>query len=214
MKKVWEFDPKIVIDVGANQGIVTLKFSTQFPDATIYAFEPGTQAMEKLLANAAGNPNIRPFKLVVDKTDGECLFSVRKGKGNHLLRQGEPGGELLEKVCGDTFCAREGIPHVDFLKIDTEGNDLNVLAGFTNYLKEGKIKWLQVECTTNLDNRFHVHLERFIHFLHPYGYRLFEIVSYARICHATRQMLRGAWFCDAIFVCEVADPKLRRSGNN
>jgi FkbM family methyltransferase len=214
MKKAWEFDPKIVFDVGANEGLFTVKFGSFFPDATIYAFEPGERAMNKFIVNTEGKSNIRPFKLVVDATDGECRFSVNKGKGNHLLRQDEKGGELTEKISGDSFCAREGIPRIDFLKIDTEGNDLNVLAGFSSLLKEAKIGWIQVECTTNLDNRFHAHLERFIHFLHPFGYRLFEIVGHTRLCYATRQMLRGSWFCDAIFVCEVPNPKLRTSGNN
>ena len=45
----------------------------------------------------------------------------------------------------DLFCEREAIPNIDFLKIDTEGNELDVLEGAKKLLSGGKIKIIQFE---------------------------------------------------------------------
>lgn len=120
----------------------------------------------------------------------------------------------MEILTGDGYCQDHGIGEIDFLKIDAEGYDLDVLVGFSEMLRSGRIRYLQVECTTSLDNRFHVHLERFIHFLHPFDYRLSDLTQPVRRVNRTKQQLRGIWYANAVFAREVEAPKLRRDGIN
>lgn len=50
-----------------------------------------------------------------------------------------------QMIRGDEFCQENGIDHIDFLKIDTEGHDLNVLRGFGGMLTSGAISVIQFE---------------------------------------------------------------------
>jgi hypothetical protein len=54
----------------------------------------------------------------------------------------------------DDVCADEGIDHVDLLKIDTEGNELAVLAGASRMLSGRRVDRVQFEFGgTNIDAR-------------------------------------------------------------
>ena len=75
----------------------------------------------------------------------------------------------------DDFCEEQGIAHVGFLKMDTEGSDLDVLRGAENILRNQDVDIVQVEAGTNQQNRYHVHLEHFSRFLEERDYHLFGI---------------------------------------
>ena len=45
----------------------------------------------------------------------------------------------------DVFAEREKFRHIDFIKIDTEGNEFAVLQGASNLLKQGDIECIQFE---------------------------------------------------------------------
>jgi hypothetical protein len=45
----------------------------------------------------------------------------------------------------DNFCKTNGIDHIDFLKIDTEGNELNILKGARKLLETENIDVIQFE---------------------------------------------------------------------
>lgn len=218
-----DFNPCMIFDVGANKGQSVNDMLAVFPGARINAFEPGSATFEILRDRFGDHANVAVHRLALDSRNGVVAFSSQAAAtGNHILRA-EPGGEgavtdlqaeTVEARMGDDFCRERQIDRIDFLKVDTEGNDLAVLAGFADLLRHRKITYLQVECTTTLDNRYHVHLERFIHFLHPFGYRLFSLNDMVRKVNKTRQRLNGIWFCNAVFVAEVENPLLRRDGNN
>ena len=80
-------------------------------------------------------------------------------------------------MSGDAFCAGRGIRKVDFLKIDAEGHDFEVLKGFAQMLCRAEIDMLQVECSLNRDNHRHVLLEEVKPFLEGLGYRLFGLFA-------------------------------------
>lgn len=53
---------------------------------------------------------------------------------------------VLETVRLDTFAAEAGLDHIDFLKIDTEGSELDVLRGASDQLARGDILGIKTEC--------------------------------------------------------------------
>jgi FkbM family methyltransferase len=212
-----DFFPEVIFDVGANVGQTSERLRIAFPEAIIYAFEPGSKTFEMLCENHEEHPNIKLHQAALDSRSGTANFSSIPGwDGNHIVASNESikNIEIVKKMTGDEFCAQEEVSSIDFLKIDTEGYDLDVLVGFSDMLKQGKITYLQVECTTNYDNRFHVHLDKFMPFLHPFGYRLFGLYDFYRTIFMTKQPMNGAWFCNAVFVREIENPRLRRDGRN
>jgi len=59
----------VVLDIGANFGIISLSLMNQYPSSIIYAFEPTDYAFKKLKKNIDLNPEarsrIKPFQLFV-----------------------------------------------------------------------------------------------------------------------------------------------------
>jgi hypothetical protein len=66
---------------------------------------------------------------------------------------------------------------IDYLKIDTEGHDLDVLRGAAFSLAAGKVNTIGVECGTNRDNHHHVSFCSMQSHLEALGYRAFYIVE-------------------------------------
>ena len=46
-----DFEPKIIIDAGANVGLASVYFANRFPNAIIYAIEPEQSNFEALVQN-------------------------------------------------------------------------------------------------------------------------------------------------------------------
>ena len=206
------FRPKLIFDVGANVGQSATYFLSQFPDARIQCFEPVGTTFEALSGSLAAEPRVSLNRLALDHREHEARFlAVKQSAGNRILRSEEtsPQTEVVKAMRGDRFCAENSIEAIDILKIDTEGNDLRVLVGFASALQDKRINYIQVECTTSPDNHFHVQLASFMSFLNPFGYRLFGIFEFTRQIYRTKQKLNGLWFCNAVFVREVENPRLR-----
>ena len=44
-----------IFDVGAHIGLTAMEFSDRFPEATLYAFEPGSMNFRNMTSNLVGN---------------------------------------------------------------------------------------------------------------------------------------------------------------
>ena len=114
-----------IIDCGANIGLSVLYFKLQYPDAVIHAFEPDPVAYEKLVANieANGFEDVFTYKEAIWIEEGELVFETDGSWGGHI-------GDNASSV-GVTVNARklDGLldKHVDFLKIDIEGAESDVI---------------------------------------------------------------------------------------
>ncbi|RUS65192.1 FkbM family methyltransferase [Pseudorhodobacter sp. E13] len=207
--------PQVFFDVGANIGYVSKALLENFHSAALHAFEPSPVAFDELKRGLKSYPNATLNQMALSIRPSLGYISKDNSPHNTLsLNPNEAKSVQVEISTGDLYCSRNNIDIIDFLKIDTEGFDLDVLAGFSDLLSRRAISVIQLETTTNLDNRFHVHLERFIHWLHPFGYRLHSLFEYHRHIYMTGQKMNGAWFCNSFFVAEVKDAALRRDGRN
>ena len=139
---------KMVFDVGAR---TDTDYLTIHPKAEFHLFEPNPAFFEELA------------KKVIDKTNvatSRCGLGDKKGliMYNDMLQAFEGGAQTLKGFMGlpiitlDWYVEKIGVERIDFLKIDTEGYDLNVLKGGTKILKN--IKYIQYEHWDN-DHAFH-----------------------------------------------------------
>jgi FkbM family methyltransferase len=211
------FQPKVIFDVGANVGHTAEQFLACFPESRVYCFEPAPATFATLSGKLGADARVSLHQLALDARDREVRFTNAKGStGNRILgeREAADEAEVVQALRADAFCAERALEEIDIVKIDTEGNDLKVLVGFTGRLQAKAVKYLQVECTPSPDNHFHVQLGDFLQFLAPFGYRLFGLFEFARRINRTRQKLNGIWFCNAVFVREVENPRLRKETLN
>lgn len=159
-----------VFDVGANTGgfLDMLTSSLGGRKAVVHAFEPGQAAFERLEENFGKNSHIKLNRCGFGATEGEltlyysepgsALASLTKRRLDHFRRKSpQPANEFSENVriqTLDAYCAAEGIGKIDWLKIDVEGHELDVLTGAKGMLAAGKIRLVSFEFGgCNIDTR-------------------------------------------------------------
>lgn len=131
----------IFFDVGQNKGDYTQALLKLFPDAVIHGFEPNHFLSATLNDRFKNNPKVMLNNFGFGtKKETLSLFTpkdnISTGHGSifkSVLSDLHQYSELEEiEISLDTifsYCKEQGITHIDFLKIDVEGNELSVLKG-------------------------------------------------------------------------------------
>lgn len=170
-----------IFDVGAHIGMTALEFSDNFPFAAVYAFEPGTDNMRRLDANLVGAPKIQRCQFALGAKPGTARLLIEPDHPsmNRLTHTEDGQSEIVAVSTIDKFCAEQGIPLIDILKIDVEGAELDVLSGASSMLCSGNIGLIKAECAVDPDCDYHISFGDICAMLHPLGYRLFGIYDQA-----------------------------------
>lgn len=180
-----------VFDIGANVGSFSDLIIQNHPESKIFAFEPVQSTFEKLEKNLSNNSNVNFNKLALGDTDEKVLINIFEEE-NSVLNSLNPhamnkkGGkkEEIEVQRGDEFCQRSHIKHINLLKIDTEGFELNVLSGFSNMLKTKSIDLIYLETGFDFNNKRNTYFSNILDFLNKQGYQFFGLyeISNWSIC--------------------------------
>lgn len=125
----------IVVDIGANIGLFSLLAASTSPDITVYAFEPAPDSFALLQKNITANGciNIHPYQYAVSGTTCEMeLYLDAASLGDSMIQEwvGEDsivGTERVECISLDDLFARCGLKSCDYLKIDCEGSEFDLL---------------------------------------------------------------------------------------
>jgi FkbM family methyltransferase len=170
---------RTLFDVGANIGQSALLYAHHFPAATIWAAEPTDHSFAALTEAASGFPGIRPVQVAFGEAAGTLRMTMKSTwTRNHITTA--PLSDVVREVQVrrfDEFCMAEGIGEIDFLKIDTEGYDLDVLKGATGMLP--RIAFVQTEVSMNRYNRFHVSFQEVFDFMSDHGFMVYNIYGLA-----------------------------------
>jgi len=135
----------IVIDAGANIGLFSLFASHLSPKGTVYAFEPASKNYDDLEFNVGGRPNIKSIqKGLGDKIERTVMaVSQHFPTSNSIKKSGffknqerYDSEEEIDVITIDSFVEQEGLKTVDFIKVDTEGYEKEVLEGAKNTIKK------------------------------------------------------------------------------
>lgn len=158
--KSLRIDNPTVFDVGANIGLYTEVFLKLMPKALIFAFEPSTGAQKAFENRFNNHANVHLIPIALgNKNQTLNLYSDENGSGLASLtkRRVEHFGikfSYVERV----KCQRledwsmEHDTYPDFIKIDVEGHELDVLNGADSLLS--KVSVIQFEFGgCNIDTR-------------------------------------------------------------
>lgn len=131
-----------IVDVGANQGLYALRAKQENPACHIYCFEPNPLEYATLLANIKLNhvEGVEMFNLAVGDEVKEIEFEYLPNAGaisgrsirtvpRPWMREEFIAHCRIMQTTLDDFCVSRNISHIDILKIDTEGMELEVLSG-------------------------------------------------------------------------------------
>ena len=188
----------IIFDVGANLGQSILLFKNHFPSSQIYSFEPIPECYKKIYDEYKNNDDVKIFNQAIAEKEGKKIFNVYSKSGQSSFFQKKTDTQWYRKnlrqeitdrnqfkleekkievnlITLDTFCEKNGIDVIDFLKIDTQGYEEFVLQGANNLLKNNKINAIKLEMFfSKIYEKQHSFYE-IEKYLHNYGYRLFGI---------------------------------------
>jgi FkbM family methyltransferase len=127
------------IDVGANVGPVTLALARQVgPFGRVLAIEPGPPYVARLRRNLQANPRLRDRVVLlqagISETEGSLLWRPDplhpfNAGLSHVHGASVPGEVLVPVTTLDAAVAQQGWGRVEFIKIDVEGMELEVLRG-------------------------------------------------------------------------------------
>lgn len=190
----------ILFDVGANRGQY-LKMSLEQlkkhinVSPVIYCFEPQKSAISKLEAIRNNSDQVHIFNLALgssestlnlykdsEQSEFASLYPANYLQYNKQLYK----SETIKVDTLDSFCKKNSVPRIDFLKIDVEGHEIEVLKGAKGLISEGKINFIQFEFgLASIESR--IFLKDFFLLLNMYNiYRLLprglEKINYSEYC--------------------------------
>lgn len=143
-----------ILDVGANEGQSASRFAHLWPGSVIHCFEPSPTTFAELERNVA---SLAPTVVHAvnagagaDRGRRVLLENSQSDMSSFLALAEESWGRTtaettVDVITLDEYCASRGIGHVDLLKIDTQGFDLEVLKGANRMLAQGAIRLVFLE---------------------------------------------------------------------
>jgi len=145
-----------VFDVGANIGEYSTDFIKRYPKAEYHLFEINENTYSELSKNMKQYDNvILNSQGLGEKEETKVLYDYDRSGTVHaslfkdVIEKAKYSDEMIEIECKigtlDAYCFKNGIEKIDFLKIDTEGNEFNVLKGSKNMIEKNAIGIIQFE---------------------------------------------------------------------
>ena len=167
--KSLDLTDKVVYDIGAFHGLLTIYFARQARQ--VVAWEPVSRNRNRLLqnieANGYRNVIVRPHGLGSHCQQIEVHFDENV-PGTASVHPTIGSGVIKETVEVRTLDLESDIAAPDFVKIDTEGNELAVLLGARRVLESRPDLFLEMHGADAEDKRRRV--EAIIAFLDAAGY--------------------------------------------
>jgi len=187
-----------IFDVGANKGqfLQLALRSLGHREAAVHCFEPSKEAFAELSRAVAGDARVTLNHCALGRARGEAhlfydeaasgLASMSKRNLEHIGVEFEQS-EIINVETLDDYCQSTEVAHIDLLKIDVEGHELDVLIGAESMFARGFIDMVLFEFGgANIDTRtffrdFYLCFNRFgmdIYRISPSGFFV-PIVSYS-----------------------------------
>lgn len=178
-----------VFDVGGHVGEWTSSMLALCPEAKVHAFEPSEQHRFLFRQALGGNARVTLVETALGASEGEAtlfrdksvsgLASLTKRKLDHKNIEMNIEERVTIRTL-DAYCSQNRISHIDILKIDVEGHELDVLSGAGRMLGAKAISIVQFEFGgSNIDTR--TYMRDFFDLFDAAGYDLYLIRSGGRL---------------------------------
>ena len=173
---------KIIFDVGCFRGNFTrniIKYESKKGIQTkFFLFDPNPN-IKVYLSSLLKENNVKCYNIAFDNSNGKKKFTLNEyfeASGSSLvslhkedklynftrksfMKIFQPFKKIkdyvefdVETQTIDNFCLKNKIDYIHLLKLDTEGNEFNILKGAENLLSENKIKVIYTEICSNKKN--------------------------------------------------------------
>jgi len=200
--RVFSNKPISVVDVGANRGELLDVLS----DLTVERYigiEPGLAAFTGLEDRCRDLSTHSAINVAVSSVDGEAIFFESQSDVGSSLSRPLPGQksdwattvseQVVETRRLDTICTEVGVTHVDLLKIDAQGTDLDVLRSLGGRLRPTGVTCMIVEMAYHPQYANQSQPDEILRLMRDAGYFLADDFPYPNR-HGWR------WYADGLFL--------------
>lgn len=199
------FCPNRIIDIGAYTGEWTLSVKNIFPNAHFLMIEPQGSKRENLEKVCIKNTNVCYCNNILGASSGKTIiFHEMETASSVLTEHHDVEAKLTNKITAtlDQVADQYGFKNTEFIKLDTQGYELEILKGGINMMSKA-------ECILMEVNLIDIHqqcplLHDAVMFMNDHGFLAYDICSFTR-----RPLDKALWQTDMIFVKNTS--KLRAS---
>jgi FkbM family methyltransferase len=175
----------IILDVGAHVGDTTALYQKYFSGSIIFCFEPFPESCDYLKKRFINDSNIDIIETALgSKDETKSLFVSNFSNQNSLQRPNERAWGFADKksvnvetTTLDQFCYENDIKHIDILKLDVQGSELDVLMGSKIILEKGNISLIYVEWQVVPLYENHHKYYKIAEFLAGFEYEFFNLYN-------------------------------------
>lgn len=142
----------IVLEAGAHAGGDTLLMSRNFPNGTVYAFEPVPFLYQQLTKAVSMTSNVLTYPFALSGKVGMAEMFISGGAGTASSSLLNPSGHLelhpqitfnerveVPTVTIDQWAEQNGITHIDLMWLDLQGSEFEVLKASPKILKTVRV---------------------------------------------------------------------------
>jgi FkbM family methyltransferase len=182
-------EPLVVFDVGANVGDyarLVMDEARQVGCPTqLHAFEPSTLNTDILRRTFAKDPRVHVICAAVAENPGETILYTESAGSTHasLIKRSTFDRSAVQQsavqaIRLDEYMASYNVGHIDILKLDIEGAEMQALRSLGNHLQPQLVELIQFEYGgTTLDAR--TTLGDFYELLGARGYHIAKLFPHA-----------------------------------
>lgn len=197
------FMPRQVLDVGAYEGEWARVCLDVWPDASVLCIEP-QQAPQLALTELARQhmPNVVVRQGLLGAYDNDAIPFAELGTGSSVFASAE--GLATRPMSRIDSLVDGGLAPPDLVKIDVQGFELQVLAGFERYLAQCEVLQLELSLLPIVAGGALLH--EVVDYLRARGFLMYDVDE------LIRSPSDGAvWQIDALFCRENSPLRRRRS---
>ena len=179
-----------IVDGGANVGDISARYRLLFPNANIYAFEPGELPAQHFSERFAADSAVKLLKVGLSDEIGHATFNVGEASVLSSLLPSAPGAERymgaeahrshpeqIPTVTLDHFAAEHGLNRIDILKLDIQGAEGKALRGADSLLRSNSIRLVYSEVLFGSLYDGQAYFHDLSKSLHECGYQLYGLYN-------------------------------------
>lgn len=145
----------IIIDIGANIGEFSIYCARN--KHHVFAIEPDVAAYNLLIKNSNNYSNIKCFNLAIANfTGSQYIYSSTLTASTSIIKPNDNNTNReaisVRGLTLDDFIEKNNIKRIDFLKVDCEGAEPEMLEGLKKY--RNIIKYFSIDCGAERNGKF------------------------------------------------------------
>jgi FkbM family methyltransferase len=174
------FYPAVVLDIGAYEGFWTLDLLEVFPKAKVLMVEAQINKESFLKAVKQKNNNVDYAISLLSSADGETKLFLKNETASHVISTAVAGEQYqqIKTQTLDVLLETMNFPFPEFLKLDVQGHEMEVLKGAAKSLANATICLLEISLL-NLGDDGPL-LAEMVTFMDEKGYQAYDISQFIR----------------------------------